>query len=148
MIKLQFLKNATVITTLSMLLSLAIGCTGTQDNRPPIEISGTVTLNGQALQEASIQFTSPKTGESAYANLDTSGHYTLTFPKADIGSEYEITITPPVVEEENAMALAEKPKQKTKPKILRKYSNRTTSGLKAKIKQAGKSEFNFDLKGK
>lgn len=141
----QVLRSA-IVAGLSVILSLTVGCSSDTDARPPVEINGTITLDGTPLQEASIQFTSPKTGESAYANLDAGGQYTVTFPKADIGTEYEIAISAPVVNEENAMSLAEKPKEKTAAKIPAKYSNRTTSGLKAKIEQTGKNEFNFDLK--
>ncbi|QDT91799.1 carboxypeptidase-like regulatory domain-containing protein [Gimesia algae] len=124
------------------------GCGSDLDSRPTVEIMGTVTMDGSPLQEASIQFTSPKTGESAYANLDKNGKYSITFPKADIGSAYEITITPPVVEEENAMALAEQSQNKSTTKIPAKYSDRTTSGLSARVEQAGTNEANFDLKSK
>ena len=85
---------------------LAQGCSGDPNVRPSVEISGTVTLDGAPLQQASIQFTSSKSGESAYANLDENGNYSVSFPQADVGSAYEVTISPPVVEEENAMALA------------------------------------------
>ena len=124
------------------------GCSGDTDSRPAVEIKGIVTLDGSPLQEASIQFTSPKTGESANANLDASGQYSISFPKADIGSVYEITITPPVVDEQNAMALAEQPKEKAANKIPAKYSSRTSSGLTTQIEQAGNHEANFDLKSK
>tara|TARA_R110002095_G_scaffold2463_1_gene10036 strand:+ start:7555 stop:7998 length:444 start_codon:yes stop_codon:yes gene_type:complete len=136
--------NACLLLTTALL----VGCSGDTDSRPAVEIKGTVTLDGAPLQQASIQFTSPKTGESAYANLDQSGQYSITFPKADIGTAYEITITPPVVEEQNAMALAEQPQEKTVTKIPAKYSDRNSSGLTAKIEQNGKNEFNFDLKSK
>ena len=139
-----------IVTMLSLILITTSfsGCNGSTDSRPAVEINGTVTLDGDPLQEGSIQFSSPKTGESAYANLDANGHYSISFPQADIGTEYEIIVNPPVVEEENAMALAEKPKAKSTMKIPAKYSNRTTSGLKAKIQQAGSNEANFELKSK
>ncbi|WP_417392225.1 carboxypeptidase-like regulatory domain-containing protein [Gimesia sp.] len=133
---------------LFLVTAFVSGCGGETDARPAVEIKGTVTLDGAPLQEASIQFTSPKTGESAYANLDASGQYSITFPKADIGSVYEITVTPPVVDEQNAMALAEQPKEKTASSIPAKYASRTTSGLTTRIEQAGTHEANFDLKSK
>ncbi|WP_339734343.1 carboxypeptidase-like regulatory domain-containing protein [uncultured Gimesia sp.] len=136
------------IACLLFMTALLVGCSGEADSRPAVEIKGTITLDGAPLQQASIQFTSPKTGESAYANLDADGNYSISFPKADIGAEYEISVTPPVVEEENAMALAEIPKEKTATKIPAKYSNRSTSGLKTIIKQAGSNEADFELKSK
>jgi len=129
-------------------LLFCLGCSGGTDERPPIEITGTVTLDGKPLKDGSIHFTSPKTGETAYANLDGSGMYTISFPKADINSAYEVTIKPPVVEEQDAMALAEKPQKKTETKIPAKYSDRTTSGLTTKIEQEGTTEANFDIKSK
>jgi len=148
MIIFQFVKNRSVVLVLLTILGFSGGCTGTTDSRPSVEISGTVTLNGSALQAGSIQFTSPKTGESAYSNLDASGHYSLSFPKADVGSEYEITVGPAVSENQDALSMAEKPQQKIKSLIPKKYFDRSSSGLTAKIEQTGKNEFNFDLKSK
>lgn len=139
------------LSIFSLLLVCAVwgqGCAGDPNTRPSIEISGTVTLDGAPLKEASIQFTSSKTGESAYANLDENGHYSVAFPQADVGSAYEVTISPPVVDEENAMALAEKPQEKSTTKIPTKYTKRTTSGLIAQITEAGANEANFELKSK
>lgn len=127
---------------------LAQGCSGDPNVRPAVEISGSVTLDGAPLQQASIQFTSSKSGESAYANLDENGNYTVSFPQADVGSAYEVTISPPVVEEENAMALAEKPQEKSTMKIPAKYTKRTTSGLIAQVNEPGENKANFELKSK
>lgn len=144
-LKLDLLKwNASLL----FMTVLLVGCSGDSDARPAVEIKGTVTLDGSPLQQASIQFTSPKTGESAYANLNENGQYSIAFPKADIGSAYEVTISAPVVEEENAMALAEQPQKKTTTKIPAQYSKRTTSDLSVRVEQAGTNEANFDLKSK
>lgn len=139
------------LSVLSLLLVCSLwgqGCSGDPNARPAVEISGNVTLDGAPLQEASIQFTSSKTGESAYTNLDENGHYSVTFSEADVGSAYEVTISPPVVDEENAMALAEQPQAKATTKIPAKYSKRTTSGLIAQITEAGANQANFELKSK
>ena len=139
------------LSVLSFLLVCSLwgpGCSGDPNARPAVEISGNVTLDGAPLQEASIQFTSSKTGESAYTNLDENGHYSVTFSEADVGSAYEVTISPPIVDEENAMALAEQPQAKSTTKIPAKYSKRTTSGLIAQITEAGANQANFELKSK
>ncbi|QDT27952.1 carboxypeptidase-like regulatory domain-containing protein [Gimesia panareensis] len=132
----------------SLLAGVLLGqsCSGDPNARPAVEISGTVTLDGAPLKQASIQFTSSKTGESAYTNLDDNGHYSLSFAQADVGSAYEVTVSTPVVDEENAMALAEKPQEKSTVKIPAKYSKRTTSGLIAQVNEPGANTANFELK--
>lgn len=121
------------------------GC-GRAERRPPVTITGQVSLDGAPLSSGSIQFTSGKTGEAAYANLSSDGRYTVTFPAADVGAEYDVTVGPPIEENVDATAIAEKPQQ-AKPKLIpRKYSDRTSSGLKAKIDKAGDNQFDFQLK--
>ncbi len=140
------LKSA-IVTVYCLLASLVIGC-GESDPRPPVEISGVVNLDGAPLQEGSIHFTSGQTGETSYANLNEKGQYSLKFPKADLNTQYEIKIGPPVVDEQDAHALENNPPSKMKQSIPKKYLNRTTSGLKVKIEKDGKNEFDFDLTSK
>jgi len=121
------------------------GCKGKSDGRPSAQISGRVTLDGKPLSEGSIQFTSSKTGESAYSNLSDEGSYSIFFPSVDIGAEYAVTLGPPVNDLEEQEAQAIKPLRLMFP---RKYTRRTSSGLTAKIEKLGDNEFSFDLKSK
>ena len=145
-----FQLNPMILSALTALTFMITGCgSGDTDSRPQIEISGTVTLNGDALTQASIHFRSSKTGESAYANLTPNGQYSLEFPKADVGSEYSVTVKPPVTEDENPLDMMNnKPKEKSKSIIPKKYTQLETSGLKATVEKAGNNEFDFELTGK
>lgn len=107
-----FFKDQSFAVVALVVLSLFFfsGCGGKTDDRPEVAINGVVTLNGAALNEGSIHFRSTKTGESAYINLTAGGKYSITFPKADIGSEYEVSIAPPVVEIENPLEQKNNPK--------------------------------------
>ncbi len=125
-------------------LTFLAGCKNA-NQRPAASISGRVTLDGAPLSAASIQFTSPKTGESAYANLDADGRYKVTFPQADLGADYEVSFGPPVDEDVDATALAENPQPRATSPIPKKYTERTTSGLKANVATAGDNTFDVQL---
>ena len=115
-------------------VSLALGCTG-EATRPSAKIEGTVLLDGQPLEVGSVHFTSPQTGETAYANLSPGGKYVVEFPEVDLGQRYQVAITKPVVELEHATDVA--PAQPKMPKIPAKYSDRTTSGIVIEVDQGG-----------
>lgn len=125
-------------------LVVIAGCGGA-GARPSASISGQVRLDGAPLSAGSIHFTSPKTGETAYANLDGNGRYRVTFPEADLGAEYEVAVRAPVDEDIDATALLENPQPRTETVIPQKYTDRTTSGLRAEIARAGENEFDFEL---
>ncbi|WP_146594569.1 carboxypeptidase-like regulatory domain-containing protein [Novipirellula galeiformis] len=126
-------------------LALLVGCGGDGDARQAATISGQVLLDGAPLSVGSIQLTSPKTGESASANLDSDGRYSVTFPKADVGADYEVTLGPPVEDDLDATALMENPPEKVRSLIPKKYTDRTTSGLKTTLEAAGENQFNVEL---
>jgi len=131
---------------LACVVTLA-GCGGS-DTRPEATITGQVLLDGSPLTAGSIRFTSTKTGESAYANLDGSGRYEVTFPEADVGSEYDVTVGAAIEEELDATAIAENPPEKVRSRIPRKYSDRTTSGLKTTIATEGENQFDVELRSR
>lgn len=127
---------------------LMVGCGGSEhDRRPQAEFTGVVTLDGKPLEEGSIHFVSPQTGETAAVNLGSGGAYSLVFPAVDIGAEYQVLIRntmPP--EALDASNLPPIPKMTiTLPK---KYTDRMTSDLKAKVEQGGKNTFDFNLNAK
>lgn len=126
------------------LLALAGGGCGGISQRPPAFFSGTVTLDGQPLQAGSIQFTSLLSGESAYANLDSSGHFQVEFPEADVGTDYDVTIGQPIQEVDAIDAMTATNPQAVN-KVPARYANRGTSKLTAKLDQKGKNIVNFDL---
>ncbi len=127
------------------LIALA-GC-GDADVRPSASISGQILLDGVPLRDGSVQFTSPKTGETAYANLDGDGRYQVTFPRADVGAEYEVTVGVTVEEDLDPVAITRNRSKGPLTLVPRKYSDRTTSGLTATITTAGENQFDFELHG-
>jgi len=124
---------------------LLAGCGGSGSSAT---ISGVVTLDGKPLPAGSVQFASTKSGQAAFANLEGDGRYSVVFPEADLGAEYEVTVGEPVDDDVDATAIAENPPEKTKRRIPQKYSDRTTSGLKVTIANPGETEFNIDLQSR
>lgn len=125
-------------------LVLSIGCGGGTP-RPAVTIVGIVTLDGEPLSGASIRFTSPESGETAYANLDDGGRYRVRFPEADIGVEYVATVGTPVEDDLDATAIAENPPERVRDLVPEKYRDRSSSGLKVMVSGGGETEFNVDL---
>lgn len=144
---LQWLAKTPVLACLVTGLLITNGCSN-NGGRPPVEIHGVVTFDGQPLEEASILFVSPKTGESASSNLGPGGTYKVTFGEADIGESYQVAINPLIVDLTGIPASEVKPPPPLNPKLPKKYRSRTTSNLTALVKAPGKNEFNFDLSAK
>ena len=122
--------------------AIGSGCSD-RNSRPSVTIQGTVTLDGKPLPQGSIHFTSPLTGESAYMNLEPGGKYAVTFPEADVGEAYEISIQRPQIEEDDAHAKIEPIKMDVK--IPPKYTNRRSSGLTLTIESGGEQTYDVDL---
>ncbi|UUO06854.1 hypothetical protein M4951_00735 [Blastopirellula sp. J2-11] len=120
------------------------GCGGEKE-RPSAVIQGVVTLGGQPLGQGSVHFTSPQTGESAYANIGPEGNYSVEFPFVDLGQAYQVSIGKTVVEETDAHALAVNPPPPMSVKIPPKYSERTTSGLSVTIEHEGETQYDIAL---
>ena len=136
-----------LMATATVAFGLSLGCAG-GESRPSVELEGVVTLDGEPLPAGSIQFTSTKTGEAAYTNLDAGGHYQIEFPQADIGSEYEVTVGPPQDADLDATAIVENPPEQVADLVPMKYRDRTTSGLSVVIETEGKNTFDFALTSK
>lgn len=102
-------------------------------------------MDGKPLEQASVHFTSPLTGESAYANVEPGGTYRIPFPEVDIGEVYEVAVRKPVIEVEYA---TDAPKSQPKTtKIPDKYANRRTSGLTFKVESGGPQTYDIELSG-
>ncbi|MCC9606587.1 hypothetical protein LOC68_17110 [Blastopirellula sp. JC732] len=132
------------LAILGIAATMLLGCGGGSE-RPSATIQGVVTLEGKPLDQGSVHFTSPKTGESAYANLTGEGKYLVTFPYADIGQAYQVSIGKTVVDETDAHALAANPPAPMTVKIPAKYSERTTSGLSVTIETGGETQYDIAL---
>lgn len=68
---------------ISILAVLLAGCSATNSidygKISLVDVSGTVTLDGQPLAAAVITFEDPATGNFSFARTDASGQYTLQF---------------------------------------------------------------------
>ncbi len=117
----------------TLLLSL-IGCGG--GDAPELgSVSGTVTLDGSPLEEATVEFHPVDGGRSSSAITDEEGHYTLQFaPKRDgaLIGKHQVKITTSIVGDDNVV----------KERVPTKYNTETT--LEKEV-VAGENEIDFDL---
>lgn len=117
-------------------LLVATGCGKSGPKQtPPVVVKGQVTLDGKGLDEGTVNFTSPGTGNGAIAKIGPEGKFVVT--GGIVPGEYKVTITPPTPTPEDP-----KPKASNIPK---KYRDIKTSDLTANV--SGKdSELKFELK--
>jgi len=126
----------------ALVLPLAAGCGGGGPDLGSVE--GTVTLDGQPLANAIINFEPVEGGgpRSSYdGETDESGHYVLHATASQKGAEpgdYTVHITLPELE-------SDEPAAKTEVEIPAKYN--TQSELKATVKD-GKNTFDWPLTSK
>ncbi len=119
-------------------LSLAMGC---GESGPDLcSVEGTVTLDGQPLAKAIVDFQPDGGGErSSYdGQTDEAGHYLLHATASQKGAEpgnYTVHITLPKRADDD-------PNAKTAPKLPAKYN--TQSELKATVKD-GMNTFDWPL---
>jgi len=129
-----------------LVVSLGLsGCSGNGDSRPQSEFFGVVTFDDKPMEEGSIHFTSPKTGESAFCNLGEGGAYQVTFPGGDLNESYEVTIKEAVVDTEGIPAHEMPPPVKLSVSLPQRYRQRPTSGLRATLEKPGKNHVDFAL---
>jgi len=130
-----------------------IGCSGGPALPKTIPVSGVVKLKGQPVKNASVGFLPVNRGRPAVGSTDAGGNFRLTTFKTGDGAipgDYKVTITayeqnPGEVGEGGVIdeKIAAKPR---KWRVPEKYSNSSTSGLKASVSPSSK-EFTFNLEG-
>jgi hypothetical protein len=142
---------------------LAFGCGGPNADRPATyPVTGTVTLNGEAVEGATVAFQPAAGGQGAVGTTDASGNYSLTtFSSGDgaLPGEYQVKIFKYKGEESGAVADQESDdyvppmlagEQDTGgPENLLPdvYANPATSELKATVTEDGDNTFDFPLEG-
>lgn len=137
-------------------LLLLAGCGGGHDpwkeKRPKTTaVTGRVTYQGAALDEAIVTFHADGAGVTAYGKTDAQGNFKLTTFEPDDGATFGEhivaiqkfeTIAPPADPE-----AAPRPGKPVEPKSLipERYGSATSSTLKATVSEGGKNEFVFEL---
>jgi len=135
---------STVIALLAVLI-LVVGTIGCGQGRPKtVPVSGTVTLDGQPVDGASVTFYPASGGRPAMGTTDAQGNFTLTtFEKGDgaIPGTYNVTVTKvaageasPDEQSDTGEALMGAEDTEGKSLLPVKYSSVKTSGLTVEVK--------------
>ncbi len=159
---------------LAVSVSFIFGCGSGDSGFPPTyPVTGTVTLNGKAVDGATVTFFLTEGKGSAVGSTGADGKYSLsTFRPGDgaVAGQYKVSIakystavpsnptTPPQGQiasgdiDASNYAPPSTSAGKTsgssgaKNSLPAKYANADFSGLRAAVSEKGKNEFNFDLK--
>lgn len=142
---------------------LATGCAPPEVERPDTTgVTGTVTLNGEPVEAATVTFVADGEGQDAIGRTDANGKYTLTtFGGSDgaIAGEYKVKIakytdmaadtTSGEAGEDGEGGYIEPNENDTGEQenvLPAKYADEKTSELTASV-SAGATSFDFDLVG-
>lgn len=123
-----------------------IGCSSGPDDKPDMgQVTGTVTMDGQPLADATVVF-SPENGRPASGKTDASGKYELIYIRDEKGCKIgkcKVSISTLV---EAAEAEGEDNKKPENPeKVAASFNTNTT--LTAEVKK-GENTFDFEVKAK
>lgn len=126
--------------SLFLVLLTACGCSGGSTHPPTATVSGTVTLDGQPLENATLMF-QPESGRPSTGVTDKEGRYTLEYmagvPGATLGMHFVIIRTLVAGEDGRPPVSPEK--------LPKKYHDET--GLRVEVK-SGANTHDFDLSSK
>jgi hypothetical protein len=121
----------------------AVGCGQSET----VEVTGTVTLNGQPAEQAEVMFNPKAAGRFAIGVTDASGKFTLSTAKPNDGAlpgEYVVTLAeyyppdkPPALPRGGGLLPSRFPPQ---------FGDPAKSPLTANIERGGKNDFQFDVK--
>ncbi len=140
--------------TVCLGMSLLWGCGGSGGlDGPTGTVSGTVTLNGKPLGDASITFLGENNGDTATAPLQSDGTYSLKYGAGFSvpAGDYRVVVIagpPPGAAAPDPQDLMKtmKPAGFGKSPIPAKYNDPKTSALIAVVKEGTNPNINFDLK--
>ncbi|NQT36525.1 MAG: carboxypeptidase regulatory-like domain-containing protein [Planctomycetes bacterium] len=109
-------------------------------------VSGTVTMDGKALPEATVTFR-PAEGAVGYGTSDAEGHYTIRTGASDglAPGDYKVTVQAYGELPESAPEDSEVPPPVITPG---KYADANLSGITFKIPAGGKNDCNIEMVSK
>lgn len=152
-----------LLCLLCLAIPAIISTTGCGNKFSLHPVTGTVTLDGETLEGATVNFTPSQGGQPAMARTDASGKYQLmdSRPEALLGAEagdYIVTVTwtpPPAIDTtqmtgssanyDPKAALKNESKKPVRGKVPVAYGNPKLSGLTAKV-DATSTVHNIELK--
>ncbi|MFO0869281.1 MAG: carboxypeptidase-like regulatory domain-containing protein [Pirellulales bacterium] len=129
-----------LMTLLAAGLLCAAGCGGPKSSTA----SGKVTMGGQPVTNASINFMDPSTGAVASCDLDASGSFKI-MEGLPAGS-YKVFVVPKAAMDRPPMPGEPPPEMKASP-VPEKYRNESSTDLKADIKPGPNEGLSFTLEG-
>ncbi|GAA4420522.1 carboxypeptidase-like regulatory domain-containing protein [Bremerella cremea] len=144
-----------------LLLSIFLAGCSTDDSVLKVEyVEGTVTLDGEPVEGATIMFSPVVRGEGAPANgfTDAQGHYELTVVQPGEGlssqvnggtlpGEYRVTIAKATAADTPEDVVGNAPQPKLTYHVPKRYQNPNQSGLTATVHE-GNNDIPFALESK
>jgi hypothetical protein len=125
-----------------LLVCLLIAGCGAGDKLARYKVEGHVTFRSQPVEEGTITFGTPETGQVDSAELSKGGTYSVMLP----AGQYKVSVSPPLVETKGTGDSPPDLVPKKVANIPKKFWVQETSGLTAEVDQ-GKQKFDFDLGG-
>ncbi len=137
-----FIKNRFRRLAIVCCMISVVGCGGGESSKPSAKVQGTVTYQGNPVEEGSVGFFDRKMGTGGNAPISADGTFETERPI--VYGSYEVSIMPPVEEKEIPGSM---PAKLPKPmaNIPQKYRDGRTSGFKAEI-NATNTNFDFEMK--
>ena len=134
-------KRAAVLFTAAVAwFTVATGCSSGPETG---EVKGKVTFRGKPVTEGLVTFLNPNEGGAAEAQIQADGSYAV---EGVLPGQYLVVITPLVeVVDTDPGKSPPMPIEKRAPNIPKKYRMQGSTPFKELI-NAGKNEFNFDMK--
>jgi hypothetical protein len=138
-------------SALALILALTtIGCSGGRDNLPREPVAGTVTMDGQPLPEAVIQFYPTGDAKSTGANAQVkAGQFSIPREDGLVPGSYKVSISH--AELEAALYKGKKDdsprSKKLGPELIPARYN-SKSELTAEIKAGGTRDLKYELSSK
>lgn len=142
-------KSSLALALIASVFLLGAGCSKGEPRRPKVTISGSVKLDGKPLGLKTIQFSSAATGDSASTLIGEDGNYEIVFEEGDVGATYDVTVYEPQDASVSASDLLDRRNQgNVISTVPLKYSDRSKSGLKAVVSQAGANTYDVEITSK